>query len=129
MTRRSTSLRAFQAATDADRDGERHRDEQGRQRERQRRLEPLRDQPGDREVGEDRDAEVALCQAPQPDRELLDHRPVEPELGAHRGDRFAGRVVAGDDRRRIARREAQQKKTNSATTAITGMTANRRRMM
>jgi hypothetical protein len=68
----------------------------------------LRDQARDREVGEDRDAEIAAQQRPQPDRELLDHRPVEAELGPHRRDRLVGRILARDDRRRIARREAQQ---------------------
>ena len=46
--------------------------------------------------------------AGDPDRELFEHRPVEPELGADGGDLGNRRIIAGDDGRGIAGRKAQQ---------------------
>ena len=109
MTRRSTSLRAFQAASDADRNGERHGDEQRRQRQRQGRLEPLGDQPaspagwrrsrcrGRPAAG--RQSQTTNCSTIGRSR---------PSLARTAAICLGGRVLAGDDRRRIARREAQQ---------------------
>ena len=93
----------------ADGNGQRHRHEQGRERQRHGRLETLGDEARHRQVGEDRDAHVALQELRRPDEELLDHRTVEAELGADGRDRLGRGVLAGDDRRRIARREPQQK--------------------
>ena len=52
----------------AHRDRRQHRDEQGRDRQGHGRLDPLRDQGRDRQVGEDRDAEIAVQQVPDPGR-------------------------------------------------------------
>jgi hypothetical protein len=57
----------------------------------------------------------------RPDGELLEHRPVEAELGADLGDRLGRGILAGAKRIR--------KKTKIATTAITGRVAKRRRTM
>src|SRR3546814_17485312 len=57
------------------------------------RLDPLRDELRDRQVGEDRDAEVPAKQLPQPRQELDVDRPVEPEIGADAGHRSEERRV------------------------------------
>ena len=68
--------------------------------ERERRLEPARDQLGDRLLEEERLAEVAAQHVAEPDDELRDDRLVEAEALADRGDLLGVGVVAGDDRRR-----------------------------
>ena len=45
----------------------------------------------------------------EPDRELLDQRPVEPEVAPDRGDRLRRRLIACDDHRRIARQQHDEK--------------------
>ena len=91
---------------------ERHRDhdgqDEGERHQRQRRLDPLRDQGRDRQVGEDRGAEIAVQDAPEPAPELDQERPVEAEALANALNVGGARLVAGDHRRRIARRDVEQ---------------------
>ncbi len=91
-----------------DRHGDRHRQDQRDQHQRQRRLETLRDHRGDRKVGEDRVAEIAVQDLPDPFAEADQERPVEAEALADTRDIGGARLVAGDDRRRIARRDVEQ---------------------
>ena len=83
ITSRSTSRRAFQAASTpsgmarhtATSSVDSVSDSVGSRR--------CSDQPAHRQVGEDRGAEIALQHAGEPDDELLEDRPVEAELAAH----------------------------------------------
>jgi hypothetical protein len=93
---------------DAERDRDEH-GEQDRQRgQRQRRLEALGDERRHVHPEVVRLAEVAGEQLADPDRELDDERPVEAEADADRSDLLGVGGVAGEDRRRISRRQAQQ---------------------
>ena len=113
---------------DAHRDRHDDRDDQRRDRQRHGRLEPLLDQLRDRQVGEDRDAEIAVQQAPHP--------------GRRTGCRTAGRGRASARMRAMSSTVAvspamiaagspglrcSSAKTKSATTAMTGMVARMRR--
>ena len=84
-------------------------DDQGRDRQGYCRLDPLRDQLGDRQVGEDRDAEIAVQQTPHPGHELYVKRLVEPEFRADPDNVVQCRGVPGDDDRRVARAQMQQR--------------------
>ena len=65
-------------------------------------------------VREDRDAEVALDHAEGPAPELHQQRIVEPEPLADGDDLLRRRVIAGDDRGRIARRKMQEQEDEDA---------------
>jgi len=80
-----------------------NREDDGGQRQHEGRLEALGDQVGDRQIAEDRDAEIALHQGPDPGAELDHDRFVEAKLFANKIDVFRRSVGAGDYRRRIAR--------------------------
>ena len=94
----------------ARRAGSRHHDGEhdGQDHQRQRRFDALRDHVADRQIGEDRVAEVAVHDLPQPFAEAHQERPVQSERGTdtlHVGGRG---LVARDDRGRIAGREIEQ---------------------
>ena len=59
--------------------------------------------------GKDRVAEVAAQQLADPRGELNEERLVEPQLGADLRDILGGGEIAGDDRRRIARGQMQER--------------------
>ncbi len=92
---------------------QRHRqhdgDDERHHGQRERRLQPLADQLRNRVRGEDRVAEIAAQQLPDPGEELDQQRLVEPQLGADLRDVLGRREIAGDDRGRIAGREMQQR--------------------
>ena len=92
----------------ADRYGDADGKRQGHRHQRQRRLRALRDQRGDREVGEDRRAEIAVKDLPEPFTEPDQKRPVEPEAHADARDVVRGSLVARDHRRRVAGRDVEQ---------------------
>ena len=117
MSERSIQLPCLPGREHAEADRERHGDEEGRQRERQRRLDALADELHHRLVREDRDAEIALHDGGGPAQELHRQRIVEAEALADAGDLLRARVVAGDDRRRIAGREMQQQEHEHADDA------------
>ena len=108
MTRRSIQVPAFHAATTpigtatVDRQAERER------HQRQGRLDALRDHGRDRQVGEDRLAEIAVQDLPDPLAEADQERPVEAEArpdALHVGRR---RLVARDHRGGIAGGDVEQ---------------------
>ncbi len=92
----------------AERDRDHDRDHGAEHHQRQGRLQPLRDHVRHRQPGEDRIAEVAVQDLPQPGPEPDQERLVEPERDADGGDLRRRRLVAGDDRRRIAGGEIEQ---------------------
>src|SRR5262249_47220674 len=94
---------------DPDRDGEDDRDDQGGDGESDSGRQPLTDQPGDRAVGEDRRAAVALEEPADPGAELDEERPVEAELVVDAGDVLGRRVVTGDDGGGITRRDVEER--------------------
>ncbi len=63
-----------------------------------------------RHVGDQRDAEIAVQQLADPGEELHVERLVQPERGADTLELLGRRVVAGEDRGGIARRQPQQQK-------------------
>src|SRR5262245_64573602 len=71
------------------------------------RLHALGQEVRDRLVGKDRYAEIAAQQAAQPDRKLLIERPIETELAANVRNLLRCGLVAGDQRRRVARTEME----------------------
>ena len=79
-----------------------HGKQHGTDGERQRRLQALADQLGDRQVGENRRAEVAAHHLPQPDGQLLVQRRVQPQLVTDAFNVFRRGVVPGNDRSRVA---------------------------
>ena len=79
------------------------------ERERDGRLDALTDELRDRKIGEDRRAQIAVRQRPQPASELHQERVVEAEPGVNAPDVLVGRDVSGDDRGRIARRQIQKR--------------------
>ena len=91
----------------AERHGDRDREDDRGERQRERRLEPARDQFGDGLLEEEEFAEVAAQDVDQPDEELGEDRLVEPEAVADCRDLLGVCVVARDDRGRVAGREAQ----------------------
>ena len=96
-------------------------------RQRDGRLDPLLDQLGDRQVGEDRDAEIAVQQPPHPGAELDVERPSSPSLARMRAMSSTvavspAMIAAGSPGLRCS-----SAKTNSATTAMTGIVARMRR--
>ncbi len=76
--------------------------------QRERRLDALRDQRGDRQAGENRGTEVAVQDVPEPSAELYQKRPVEAEALANTLDVGGACLVARNDRRRIARCDVEQ---------------------
>ena len=94
---------------DSHRDRRQNRDDQRRDRQRHGRFEALLDEFRDRQVGEDRNAEIALQEAPHPAAELDVDGLVEAELGADADDVFDRRGIAGDDRGGIARAQIQKR--------------------
>ena len=91
----------------AERHRDQHREHDGDDGKRERRLDALGDQLGYRLLEEEALAEIALQAAPGPDEELLENRPVEPELAADLGDLLGGGGIPGDDGGRIAGGEAE----------------------
>ena len=91
----------------AERHGDHDREDKRAERERERRLDALRDQLRDGLVLVERIAKVAVQHVRQPDAELRRQWPVQTKLLAHALDVLAGRVVADDHRGRIARSQAQ----------------------
>src|SRR3954470_16013917 len=83
------------------------RDQHGEEGQRQRRLNALADQRGDRLLEEEAFAEIAGQHPARPDDELLQHRLVKAELLADLRDLLAVGAIAGKDRRRIRRRQPQ----------------------
>ena len=63
-----------------------------------------------RHVGDQGHAEIALQQLADPGEELGVERLVQPERGADALELFGRRIVAGQDRGGIARRQPQQQK-------------------
>jgi hypothetical protein len=97
----------FPGSEHAERHGDADGDDQGADRQSERRLDPLGDQLGHGFLEEEALAEIAPQHVADPDGELRPDRLVQPELGADGVDLVGGRVVAGDHRRRIARRQPQ----------------------
>ena len=93
----------------SDRHRDQHRDDERQQSQRHSRLHALSDQRGHRQIGENRRAEVAVQQPPDPAAELHQERLVQTELRADALDVVGGRNVTGDNRGRIARRQEQQR--------------------
>ena len=91
----------------ADRHGERDCDDRGENRERDGRLDALEEQRRHRAIAEDRDAEIALQRAGEPQDELLVKRQIETELAADRLYLLLGRLIARDHAGRIAGRDMQ----------------------
>ena len=85
------------------------------------------DEPGDLLLVEEGLAEVAAQHAREPYEELQDNRPIEPELLANIEDILRGRRGARDDGGGIAGVSRNIAKTSTATIAITGMVASKRR--
>ena len=81
-----------------------------RQRDRDRRLDALADHLQHRHVGDQGHAEIALQQLADPGEELGVERLVQAERGADALELFGRRIVAGQDRGGIARRQPQQQK-------------------
>ena len=92
----------------AHRNGDAERQDQGQDHQRDGRLDPLRDHVGDRQVGEDRGAQIAVQDVPEPVDEAHQERPVEAERGADALDVGGRGLVAGDDRGGIARGDVEQ---------------------
>jgi hypothetical protein len=91
----------------AERHRQAHRDQHREEGQRQRGLNPLADQRGDRLLEEEAFAEITRQHPARPDEELLHHRLVEAELAADLRHLFGVGVVAGDDRGRVRRCQAQ----------------------
>src|SRR5262245_28167805 len=91
----------------AERNGDKHRNQDREQGERQGRLDAFADQRSDGLLEEEALAEIAPQHLAGPDEELLDHRAVEAKLAADLRHLFGGGIVAGDDRCRIRRGQAQ----------------------
>ena len=93
---------------------ERHRDQDrkddGRQRDRDRRLDALADHFQHRHVRDQRHPEIAVQELADPGEELDVERLVQAERGADALKLLGRRVVAGQDRGGIARRQPQQQK-------------------
>ncbi len=91
---------------------ERHRDQDGENdgadRHRDRRLDPLADHLQHRHVRDQGDSEIAVQQPADPGEELRVQWLAKAERGADLFELFRRRVVAGQDRGRIARRQPQQ---------------------
>jgi len=92
----------------AHRDRHDQRQHHGQHHERKRRLQALRDHVRDRQVGEDRGAQVAVQYVPQPVAEAHQERPVEPERRTDAVDIRGRRLVPRNDRRRVTGREIEQ---------------------
>ena len=130
MTRRSTSLRAFQAATTPIGMASDTATNSVDSVSATRRLDPLGDQPRHRQVGEDRRRRYRPAAAPTARRRTA--RPSAGRARAWRAPRRSASLVASSPAMIAAGSpgaKRSRKKTNSATTAITGTTANRRRTM
>ena len=91
----------------AERHRQANRDQHREEGQRQCRFDPLADQRGDRLLEEEAFAEIARQHPARPDEELLHHRLVEAELAADLRHLFGIGIVAGDDRGRIRRRQAE----------------------
>jgi hypothetical protein len=92
----------------AQRNRHQHGDDQRQGRERERRLEALRDQRGDIDAKVEGLSEVARKDFAKPDAELDDDGAVQAQAGANLFDLVGVRRVAREDCRGIARREAKQ---------------------
>ena len=92
----------------AQRDGDYDREDNGEHHQRQRRLDTLRYHVRDRQVGEDRGAEVAVQDLPQPFAEADQEGAIKTERGADALDVGGGGLVAGDDGGRIAGGDVEQ---------------------
>jgi hypothetical protein len=77
-------------------------------------FDALADQPRDREVGEDGNAEIAVQHVPGPLDETDQERLVEPELVADLGDVVGGRQIACDERCGIAGGEIKEREHEHA---------------
>ncbi len=91
------------------------------------RLDALGDELGHRQAGEDGGAEVETGDLPDPFAEADEEGAVEAERAADLLHVLRRRLVAGDHRRRVAGSDVEQRKTKSATTAMTGIVARMRR--
>ena len=109
MTTRSIHEPAFHAATTPIGIAASSETINRRDRQSDGRLDALGDQLGDRQVGEDRDAEIAVQQTPYPRHELDVKRLIKPELLPDPGDVVQCRGIAGDDDRRVAGAQMQQR--------------------
>ena len=103
VEQRALAVGGHHAHRHGDADGE----DQGAGGERQGGLDALGDQLGHGLLEEEALAEIALQDVADPDGELRPDRLVEAELLADVVDLVGGGIVAGDHRRRIARREPQ----------------------
>ena len=84
-----------------DRDGDRGEHQQHGRRQ------PVEDEGQHRRLADGREAEIEGQQLAHVDEELLDRRPVEPELAPQLVDELRRRVpdLPGEDVRRVARRQ------------------------
>ena len=93
-------------------DAKRHRDhdgeDDGRHRDRDRRLDALADHLQHRHVRDQRHAEIAVQQLADPGEELGVERLVQPERGADALQLLRRSIIAGENRGGIARRQPQQ---------------------
>ncbi len=97
---------------DAERDADRHGQQERQRHQLQRRREALRQVRRDRHGRLPGSAEVALQHPPQINAELLDGRAVEPELGAQPRQPLVGRERAEHHDGRVARNELQQQEAD-----------------
>ena len=93
----------------AERHGDHHREDQRQHHQRQGRLDPQGDQLRNRQRGEDRGAEIALQHPEEPFAEADQIGAVEPEALADALDIGGRGLVAGDDGRRVARRDIEER--------------------
>ena len=91
----------------AERDGDQHGKQDREERQRHRGLQPIEDQLGHLLLEEEGLAQVAVQRLAGPDDELREDRLVEPQALADLGHLLGVGVVAGDDGRRVGRRQAQ----------------------
>jgi hypothetical protein len=106
MMARSTQLPAFRSH--AERHGDKNGQDQGKRHQRERRLDTLCDQRGNRQIGKDRGAEIEVQDMPEPGPEPDQKRLVEPQTLANTLDVGGARLVARDHHRRITRRDVEQ---------------------
>jgi hypothetical protein len=94
---------------DSQGNGKAQSDDEGHERQRRRGLEPLSDKLRHRQIGENGDAEIAMQHAPGPGAEAQEEWLVEAELPMDARDVVSGRQIAGDRRRRISRRDVEER--------------------
>ena len=110
MTKRSIQVPCFQAAMTPSGTATTMARMMVRQRDRDRRLDAPADHRQHRHVRDQGDAEIALQQLADPGEELGVERLVQAERDADALELFGRRIVAGQDRGGIARRQPQQQK-------------------